>query len=103
VNGQLGQVMVFTESGRIPADLADAIDGRLSRVMVREAPLWHHTDFYITRSKLSVPVERASARMNALPVVWPEGRNYLISRIDGRCFAGQDVWLYLPGQAGDTV
>ena len=100
----LGKCYIFSRTGRVPKDLKTSIDGRIRPNIINEPERWPLTcDFYVQTANLTAKSERAGASMGAANVVLPEGLRYLLDAIDSRVFAGEDVWLFLPGRAGDTL
>jgi hypothetical protein len=99
----LGKCYLFTKSGRISKDLRDSIDGRISKVYVNDERRWPTTDFYIQTASLSSKAERAAATMSATLIIIPEMMKFLLDAIDAKCFAGHDVYLYIPGKAGEML
>jgi hypothetical protein len=96
----LGCCNIFNKAGRRPHDLKESIDARISQFVITDASRWPTTDFYVQTAKLTAKSEMAAASMGAIPVVMPEGLHYLLNAIDKKCFAGEDVWLYIPSKAG---
>ena len=99
----LGCCNIFSKTGRRPKDLKESIDGRISQFVITEPTRWRTTDYYVQSANLTAKSEMAAASMGAIPIVLPEGLKYLLSMIDAKCFAGEDIWIYLPSKAGDML
>jgi hypothetical protein len=100
----LGKLFIFSKSGRISKDFRSSMDGRIRPEIVNDEKRWPLTcDFYVQTANLSAQSEKAAAMMGAQNIVLPEGLRFLLDVIDARVFAGEDIWVYFPGKAGDRI
>jgi hypothetical protein len=75
------ELVIFSHSGRVPASLRTHLDPRW-KVQVVQGPIgdWP-AHYYLTTTRLSVAVERAAQKCGAMPVVLPEGIDWLLGQL----------------------
>jgi len=104
-----GQIFVYSLNKSIPRAIGEVIHGglRVNHVNVKAAwPKRHGTrpaaDYYIITSSLTWRAEAAAADMMAVPVVLPEGHDWLAAEILRRS-ATQDLYLFHAKRQGDRI